>query len=399
VNQSGSAYGSGDLTPDAIRTARFTLHDGRYDPSDVHEFLEQVASAMEVLSSTSAAQAMRRELQRNAEISSRVVLAGQDTAERLRQQAAEDARTIIEDTKRLAEQLRDASREELGHTREHIESLRVAFIDEMRDMYDRVGATLYRFERAGGNAEDAPSGGAQTDEAPAKKEQLPPAWTQLESAPAPSVVDDAARQIHPIHTEDLAANEPVSGPEILAEAASQEIETELVQLDEPPALDGGSWLDGPTEPEQPTAAAPAEPEPLVDLRAIQAQIDAAAAEMSAAPAPSAEALEAEVPPVVESAAGEPVTDDDRVEQLLAGTDDLLGAGMATESPSLPEPPALAHDAAPASQALPDVDALRAFVLQSIADGQPQEAIAQYLHDTYGMDDPAGFIGATLSSAS
>jgi len=148
VDGDSRAYGTGELTPEAIRGARFAQRGGAYSPAEVREFLEQVASAMEVLQSQDMAQAMRRELQRSAEISSRVVMAGQEASERLRAQAADDARSIVDDTKQLAEQLRDAAREELRRTREHIEELRRTFIEELRDMYDRIGATLYRFESA-----------------------------------------------------------------------------------------------------------------------------------------------------------------------------------------------------------------------------------------------------------
>jgi len=154
-------YGSQQLSPAVIRNFRFPGADPRsggqgYSPAAVHEFLEQVASAMEVLGSSDSASAIRRELERSSEISARMVLAGHETAERLRQQAASDAQAIIEDAKRLTEALRDAARNETEHAREHVEQLRGSFIEELRDMYDRIGATLYRFETASrGGSNDA----------------------------------------------------------------------------------------------------------------------------------------------------------------------------------------------------------------------------------------------------
>ena len=59
--EQGRAYGTGELTPDVIRSARFSPQaDGSYSPMEVHEFLEQVASAMDVLGSTGVGEAMRR---------------------------------------------------------------------------------------------------------------------------------------------------------------------------------------------------------------------------------------------------------------------------------------------------------------------------------------------------
>lgn len=148
MNDEQQQYGSGDLTPAAIRSMTFTNRPDGYAKHEVDEFLEQVASAMEVLSSSTVGEAMRKEIQRHADISARVVLAAQDSAERLRAQAAEDAQDIIEDTKQLAEELRERGKNETRRAQQHVEELRQAFVDELRDMYDRIGSALYRFEAA-----------------------------------------------------------------------------------------------------------------------------------------------------------------------------------------------------------------------------------------------------------
>jgi hypothetical protein len=180
VDEYQQVYGTVQLTPEVIREMRFpAAHGAGYDPGSVHEFLFQVAGALEVLHANDVVQAMRRELQRNTEISSRMVLAGQETAERLREQAASDARSILEDTRQLAEQMRDAARAEVEQSRAHIEHMRATFTGELRDMYDRIGATLYRFESAHRHAPNSP-------------EAVQAAWGQPATAPAPAAGDPYA---------------------------------------------------------------------------------------------------------------------------------------------------------------------------------------------------------------
>lgn len=351
-------YGAGELTPDVIRSARFSTRDGAYHAGEVQEFLEQVASAMEVYQSTDVAQAMRRELQRNADIAARVLLAGQETAERLRAQGADDARAIVEDTKRLAEQLRDATREELRRNRGHVEELRRTFVEELRDLYDRIGATLYRFDNASkmdelDEAPPAPSPGLGTpspglgvpspgfghdpagsgyEEHPqvhiateplsprAEAGPRPPAWTQLPDAPPADAYEaDAPQQF----IDDAIAADP-AGPAVTpGEPSAGAVwgeEPSSVWSGEseeaaPHAGQSSGWLiDDAEEAAGAEPAADLEPavwgeppqpgggdEPLVDLRDIQDQIHGEGAAVAA----SAGVMEEEPQlPVAEAPAAE-----------------------------------------------------------------------------------------------
>jgi DivIVA domain-containing protein len=397
VEDQGRAWGSAELTPDAIRGVRFSLRDGGYPPAEVHEFLEQVASAMEVLQSGDLAQAMRRELTRNAEISSRIVMAGQETAERLRQQAAGDARAIIEDTKQLAEKLRDASKEEQLRTRDHVEQMRQTFIEELRDMYDRIGASLYRFESASKidnpPAQHAPSGHEQQWQAPPESGwEAPAAQAEWEAPP------------------EAGWDPPVAPPEPAPTL--------------PPAwtqLEHATPAAQPQQPPQPES----QDEPLVDLRDIQHEIHAEPEavepqEDEAQQEPDAggsEYLALEPDELV------PPDDNQRAEQLIAGMEAVVTHTPMAEpapvqspvyehpsdqpvvpephvaleptppAPDLPPPPGLAPEGT--APAAPQVD-LRQFVLQAITEGQSREAVEQHLAGTYGIADPAGFVDAALS---
>lgn len=381
------------MTPELLRSIEFPrARDGEgLDPRQVHEFLEQVASSLEVLGSMDVVQAMRKELVRNSEISSRVVLAGQETAERLRQQAADDARTIIEDTKAMAEQLRDAARAEVERTRSHVGELRAAFIDELRDLYDRIGATLYRFEtasRAGAPVAAAPAGAPLA--APAV-EQGPAVWDESELAPvAPEAIPEVASA--PAATEPAIAQSEGWGD---LDAWSPEEPAE-------PQERAPAWTQLPTEAYATTSGE----EPLVDLRPMQQAMEA---EGQAGAEPQ-EAMQPGEP--------NPVEEDRRAEALLEGMDAVLGAADAPTqdashaAPVEPHTPVEPHipveQHVPVEQHTPtaphapavaiDMDTLRAFVLQAIHDGQPREAVEAYLRDNFDVADPGPLITALLEGA-
>lgn len=392
-------HGSGDLTPDVIRGKRFTLHDGRYDPEQVHEFLEQVASAMHVLQAPDTVQAMRRELQRNADISSRMVLAAQESADMLRNQAAEDARAVLDDTRRLAEQLRDRSRDEVERSRAHIDELRRTFVEELRDMYDRIGASLYRFESA--NRLDqmrAPDAGGQAGHAQeAASSSVEPAYRQLEergdgdeqalrSRPADVGWDDEAPRANDEPLVDLrgfgerppeqaGSGEPAQSTPHAADTSATP--TEAVQRT-PPAQ---------TTQETPTQTAAGEPQPEAGgwLIADDAPAD------SAAPAADEQNVVAQA--AVQASAEE---EDRRAEALIAGMESVLGVGETEGAAApLPEPPSLVPER---DQGLEDTaEQLRAFILQAIHEGTPRDALEAWLTQNYGIEQPVAFVDHVLQT--
>lgn len=371
MNEYMQPFGSGDLSSARIRSMRFPTQGGGYDPAAVHEFLEQVASAVEVLTASDIAQGMRRELERSSEISSRMVLAGQEAAERLRQQAADDARTILEDTKQLAEKLRDAARDEVERTRAHVEEMRRTFTEELRDLYDRIGATLYRFENV------------QRVESTEMAAEV--SWPEVGgvehavAAPAVNAVASAPADVSPAPSAPAGAS---------AEHTDASLAPAWTQLD-------------PAAYVPPAGMTPAPAEPLVDLTAFHEPEGDASDTMGgwlvdddADTAPAAEvsagAGSFELPPVPET------TDDNaRAEALLANVGDVLAAAAPPEPQPLPSPPLLDQPAAGG----PDPMALQQFVLQSLHEGMDRSVIETWLADRYGIANPQAVVDAALQAQS
>lgn len=357
MNEYMQPFGSGDLSAGRVRSMRFPSSGDGYDPAAVHEFLEQVASAIEVMTSSDVAAGMRRELERSSEISSRVVLAGQEAAERLREQAASDARTILEDTRQLAEKLRDAAREEVERTREHVDDIRRTFMDELRDLYDRIGATLYRFEHS------RPSEAADLAAAAS--------WPGV-SAPEVVVTPEAPVSV-PV--EPMAPGVPV------VDAAARDLAPAWTQID--------------ASAYSPPAESPEASEPLVDLTAFhQDVVDVAPgvqepeSEMGGwlEPAEDDGGLMLPEAPAIES-------DNARAEALLANVGDVLAAATPPEPSPLPAPPMLQHEAQP------DPMALQQFVLQSLHEGMDRAVVETWLAERYGIANAHEVVDAALMSQS
>ena len=166
----GNIFGSDELTPELVRGATFTDHDGRYDAAEVREYLDRVATAVGVFLSGDAPTALRAEFARNAEIAQQVLDAGQAAAEQLRRQAVEEARVTFERAQAEAQAMRDDVIAEIASSRTQVSDLRGQFIQDLRDLYDRIGASLYRFERAlaeeEGGPVDVPTSRTPADPAP-----------------------------------------------------------------------------------------------------------------------------------------------------------------------------------------------------------------------------------------
>jgi len=71
----------------------------------------------------------------------------------------------------------------------------------------------------------------------------------------------------------------------------------------------------------------------------------------------------------------------------------VAAGQATDVEQAAAP---APVPATAPAAGPDPAAVRQFVLQSLTDGQPRDAVEAYLRESLGVTDPAGFVNEALA---
>ncbi|MCW2928918.1 MAG: hypothetical protein JWM86_2886, partial [Thermoleophilia bacterium] len=165
-------FGSDELTPELVRGATFSEEGGRYDAAEVRAFLDRVASSVEVFQSEDAPTALRAEFRRNAEIAQQVLDAGQNASEQLRRQASEAAEAVLEQARAEAEGLRATLESEISHSLSHVDQLRNQFIQDLRDLYDRIGASLYRFEQA---AKDAPALSVAAPEPAPSPEHVAPA--------------------------------------------------------------------------------------------------------------------------------------------------------------------------------------------------------------------------------
>ncbi|MCW2960891.1 MAG: hypothetical protein JWM90_1278 [Thermoleophilia bacterium] len=202
-----AVFGSGDLSPELLRGVAFDEQDGRIDASSVRTFLDRVASAVEVAQSTDAQEALRREFARNAEIAQQVLDAGQAAAEQLRSQANEAAGQIVASAEAQATAARGELEGELVRSRTQVAEMRTALIADLRDLYDRIGASLYRFERAVQDEDAAPISVPQS--ATQAAQAAPAAEAPTPVAAPPIAVEPSAPQAdaHSYNADELSAEE------------------------------------------------------------------------------------------------------------------------------------------------------------------------------------------------
>src|SRR5690606_2520437 len=82
--------------------------------------------------------------------------AGQNAAAHVMQQAAEQAHQLQEQAQVAHARAREELDAELAQSREQVGSMRGALIQALRDLYDRIGASLYRCDRAGDQQQASP---------------------------------------------------------------------------------------------------------------------------------------------------------------------------------------------------------------------------------------------------
>jgi hypothetical protein len=429
-------FGSDELTPELLRSATFDEQDGRIDAAQVREYLERVASSLEVFMSGDAPTALRAEFSRNAEIAQQILDAGQNASEQLRRQAAEEAKRILDEARDATLGLRETVEAEIGQARTQVEAMRGTFIQDLRDLYDRIGASLYRFERA------------------AEESAVAPIAEPTRAVPSPEPEHVPERVPEPVV-------EPDSPLQEVADTIVTTADSETPEDVKPPAwrqLPAEAWAGGEGTPDADTSSDPAAPfqvvedeplapgEPLVDLTGISATpepaIEPAAeppVEAAAAPAPSEQALieetpggswleaatvdeSASIPPVAPQAVEQEQHDEPAPVASDPGGSWLEAAGpdaMTTPSPA----PDIAHDDALAEaligadpiapQAIPpavppvppgvepasaDAVAVRQQILDLLAAGQSRESVEAYLSNQLGLLNPSALIDAALGSA-
>lgn len=432
-------FGSDQLSPEMLRSARFAQVDGKVDAAEVQQFLDRVASSLEVFLAQDAPAALRAEFARNAEIAQQVLDAGQTAAEQLRRQAAEEAKRILDEAREATLGLRETVESEIGQAREQVEAMRGGFIQDLRDLYDRIGASLYRFERAAEESrvepireparevqpavtpdafEEVPAPAAvpamapepvsapepvaapPLDPAPAAATELPegakaPAWQQLppeawstggEAEPAPEPVAAPASGEDPfavVEDEPLAPGEPlVDLRELGAETPPSEDALEVEnpvpdsQPEVEPDLGGGSWLDSPT-----------------DVAALAPQ----AGDPSPAAADGGSWLDSPTDPATAEAAEQPADvarDDALAEALIAGDAAPIPAPI-LDSPVVADPAAAPVPAPAQVEASQDSMALRNTILELSAAGHSREAIVTFLREQFQLPAPEPLVAATL----
>ncbi|MCW2956413.1 MAG: hypothetical protein JWO69_1282 [Thermoleophilia bacterium] len=434
----GNVFGSGDLSPELLRGATFVEQDGRIDAAEVRTFLDRVASALEVTQSGEPQDALRREFARNAEIAQQVLDAGQAAAQQLRGQANEAARQIVEQAEAEATVARGELQGELAQSRAQVSEMRTALIADLRDLYDRIGASLYRFERAVVDQDAAPINVPQSetrpeaptfDEPDAQEQDVfegsaqveveaasspdviaddaplpPPAWTQLPAQAWGDADDAPSNDFHVTEDAPLAPGEPLvdlrefhAGPDEVVndtpEIAPQALEQDAAPLD----AGLGSWLDPSPDPAPP---------PTPDIRHDDALAQAL---IGGDVFPDSEPV-ATADPVVEPlaepepfAAPEPAAE---AEPVAAPEAAPVPAPLPTPAITpLPVPVPVAAEAAvpppaaaPAS-AGPAIDAaeVRQLILDSIAAGQSRESIGTYMREQMGLVNPDVLIDAALGT--
>lgn len=437
-------FGTGDLTPDLVRDAQFEMVDGGYDPAEVRAFLDRVASAVEVLLAEDSIQALRAEFRRNAEIAQQVLDAGQHAAEQLRSQAGEEARRIIDETRTATSGLREAVERDAQEAHQQASDTRGRLIQDLQDLYDRVGASLYRFERAVQAAPAVPPAhdgrveeiadverrivGEPADASPidyrAERRIVPaPEFEHPpEAAPEPTPAPVLDPEVVPVAVSDPAA--PLPEPSYLEEPVHEAEPAAAVEDAVTPTLPP-AWQQLPTEawqtepevlvpvdvalPILPADVVEDEPlapgEPLVDLREMHPAADDAAPPEDASAAAGAPPVDAgswldagvddtAAPSAGESQQSEGLAHDDMLAEALIAAPFPEGDTRAQTGP-VPEAPPTDPAANGASS---DAMAVRSLVLNSLADGHPREAVEAYLRDQLGLHEPGAIVDAALAEA-
>lgn len=403
------SFGSGELTPELVRGITFAEVDGRVDAAEVRTFLDRVASSLEVFLSGDAQQALRLEFARNAEIAQQVLDAGQAAAEQLRSQAANEARRLLDETRSTTDRLRAEVEGELAGSREQVIEMRGRLMQDLRDLHDRVGATLYRFERA---IEEAP-----IETAPASSPTSP----QVE-APADPVTSSTPTP-EPVHVPQPEV--PVEEPAVAPIEVAPDVELPDVQL--PEGAKAPAWTQLPPDawPGADATAGDAPHASAVAPGGIEPLVEDATPPLAAFEVIEDEPLAPGEPLVdLRDMATRDADDDARAEALLAGTagmedddapllgdepmmdlgGDWLSAPATDDAPEVPQDAPVAHPSAagqpaPAAQvdASPDALAVRQLILESITAGQSRDAIENYLREQLGFVEPAGLVDAALAS--
>lgn len=440
------SFASSELSAEQIRAATFTtVHDGGWHPGEVREFLEQVAAAVEVITSRDLVEAIRAELRRSADISARIVLAGQETVERMRSEAMTEIEQQLARSKAEAAELRDNAEREAALARGGMEDMRNRFVAELRDIYDRIGASLYRFERAIG--EDA-------HPAAAVQEAVEPV---VEHAAAAAIVAEA-QAVHaavpldtPLDTPEVfdlppegdRDDEPLLDGDALVDltaiseqiaAAREEVERSRAAMaeeaagasagddddhdddafepdpgqDEALAFELGDDPLGTVLDSEPTEEVAVAPEPEI---APPAEAEPVVASPEPAPAPEAGGMSG----WLEDTGGDDVgassvwdapSVDERAASVLEDSERLLDT---IEVQQLPQPPALStggvaepiHDpfaAEPYAELVPpgvDLAQVREVVLQSIGDGMTRDVVAKHLREQLGISEAEELIERLL----
>jgi hypothetical protein len=405
---SDHVFRSDELTPDFVRSASFAEQDGRLDAHEVQTFLDRVATSLEAFLAEDAQTALRAEFARNANIAEQVFDAGQQAAEQMRRQAAEEAKRILDEARDATLGLRETVESEIHQAREQVEAMRGTFIQDLRDLYDRIGASLYRFERAAEESRFEPieeparvplppsaapvageeAGEEAVDDVDAQAEvdlpegAKPPAWRQLpaeawSAGPEPSA--EPKPELDPVvessfevrEDEPLAPGEPLVdlrgfGEPAISTAGEPEVAVEPAPL---PADAAGSWLEAtPSAAEQPPQV---DPQETTEIPATEYGLGDTW-------------LESPVDPV--AALPDVARDDALAEALIA---EPLAPTSAVDGPVAPP--------APGVEASSDAVAVRQLILDSLAAGQPRDAVEAYLRDQLGLMEPGVLVDAALGT--
>ena len=411
-------HGTADLTPHTVRGATFSMRGEGYAPEEVNEFLEQVASALHVLQGEPGPNAVQAELQRVSDLTQRIVLAAQETAQQLQEQGNRDAQKLVDQAQQLVVDLQHQASGETQRVERHIEELRTGFIEELRDMYDRIGAALYRFESAS-NVAKRMSGGMQPtnvaapDASPGLESGhnvrtrvvVPAAGSHPEPAgawgePAPEMAeatdedlpddtydeDEPLVDLRTLHQGEQAAEEAMQAPQPAAETLAAETAGFTEAVAEQAPQEAGGWL----MESEPTADTVAQPQPAPEQSAPTQSAPPQAASPEGAPAADAGWLIDETPAAAEAApvpAAEAGRDDERAEAMLGAMDSVLSQVQEPGPPPLPDPPSLT----PQEGGSPEFDAVRQFILQSVHEGSSRDDIEAYLRDQLGMPDAGNVV--------
>ena len=420
-------FGTDELDPALLRGVTFTERDGGFDADEVRTFLDRVASALEVYLSGDAQAALRAEFARNAEIAQQVLEAGQSAATQLLAHAQAQAGELQEQARVEAEQLHTQLQSEferaVASAREQADHVRDGIVRDLRDVHDRLGASLYQLERERADADanftvDLPSpplaaaasaeANAPTHEssngasaalpegalAPAWQQLPPEAWsgeasaTSTESGSSESDGGSYLVQEDPFAVEEddpLAPGEPLVDLRNMIEIVSSAPTADVVE----PA---SSWLD--PDPDQSLSTDdPAIAHDDLMARALIGGDDIVPpGEAPADPAP--EAVEASpVAPAADAASADAAVDAPVEEAVDPTPWPEVPSSFAAAPIPAELPTAGPGDDLPLST---DPDDVRRLVLESLAQGQSRETIETYLRERMGFTDPAGVVDAALT---